>query len=88
MDLKFLAQTQVIKKDGHFMPLIFSDLTIPTAVVYMGARQIYQSVNQSVKDNKDKFTKSQLFEHSSFTPISASPENLLQLNLSIDDINY
>lgn len=88
MDLKLLAQTQVLKKDSHFMPIIFFDMSIPTAAIVIGGRQIYQSVNQSVKDNKDKFTKSQLFEHSSFTPISASHENLLQLNLSIDDINY
>ena len=89
MDIEELRKTQVVTKDGHFMPLVFVDMSVPTAAIGAMCTYAGRSIDQKVKENKNKmsvhFSKAKGF---AFTPISNKPQELSQLALSIDDVIY
>lgn len=87
MKLQEIAEKKLISKDGHFMPLIFVDLSVPS--VYVGAAATYagRQMSANMNDNKKKFSPTP-------SPTCAIQRIKIQkggidiLTDSISDINY
>lgn len=87
MELEELKKKQVVSGNGHFMPLVFSDIVISAKCITVGAVLAGREISKQIKDNK--FSIPQVFRDlSAYTPVSAETEDIERLSLSLDDIMY
>ena len=84
MKIDFLKRNQIIPKEGHFVPLVFVDLSVPTAMV---AALAHHTVKQ-VSDGDDKFKEEPLIPSTGFCPLTVSDYNMNRMINSIDDISF
>lgn len=87
MDIKVLKEKQIVNRDGHFIPLVFVDMSIPTALVGGACMCAGKTINQSLNENKFSLPES-FVKIFSYTPICAVPADLSVLKVSLDDIKY
>ena len=88
MKLQEIAEKKLISKDGHFMPLIFVDMSIPS--VYVGAAATYagRQISANMNDNKkNKFSPIPILAYE-FPKIKMQKGAIDVLTDSINDINY
>ena len=45
MNIRELAEKKIISKDGHFIPLVFVDMSVPTAFVGAAATAATKNIN-------------------------------------------
>lgn len=87
MKIDDLKKKQVVTKDGHFMPIVFVDLSIPTAAVAAGCTYAGKEINRKI--NATNFPLPQIgCNLSPYTSISTEKASLRALALSVDDITY
>ncbi len=87
MKIEDLKTNRIVTKDGHFMPLVFVDMSIPTAAIAVGAVKLGNQIEQEFKDNKKSVGNGYCqFAYNYINP-SHSRSDLMSLATSIDDIN-
>lgn len=89
MKISELQERKIVTKDGHFMPLVFVDLSIPAAYAGVALVQGGRELDKQIKDNKHKFSSiNMLNKNRAYTPINYGEAEVASLTLSIDDIKY
>lgn len=89
MKISELQERKIVTKDGHFMPLVFVDLSIPTAYAGVALVQGGRELDKQIKDNKHKFSHLNVFNKNRvYTPINYGEAEVASLTMSIDDIKY
>lgn len=85
MKIQEIARRRIISNDGHFVPLVFVDMSIPSALVGMAAMAASKSLNNG--NNKKKFSDipATLAEYSRAKFTGTDVNGLI---FSINDINY
>lgn len=87
MKISELKEKRIITKDGHFIPLVFSDIYISAKVIGVGAVFAGKEISKQIKDNK--FSLPEMCRESlPYTPICVESIDVRKLALSIDDIKY
>ena len=82
MNIKKLQETRIVAKDGHFLPLVFADMTIPAAFMAAGAKSL-----QTEWDNrKKKF--SPVPRLIPYHPVSSCVDDREIIINSTDDIRF
>lgn len=89
MKISELQERKIVTKDGHFMPLVFVDLSIPAAYAGVALVQGGRELDKQIKDNKHKFSHLNVFNNNRvYTPINYGEAEVASLTMSIDDIKY
>ncbi len=86
MDKEILTRQTIIPKDGHFMPLVFVDLSISSATIGAACTYAGRSIHQELKDGKKKFQSLYLERKNTLVPLTVSITNKNYLLSSISDI--
>lgn len=87
MNIRELAEKKIISKDGHFIPLVFVDMSVPTAFVGAAATAATKNINQNINDNKKKFSAIPVFSGICSKNV-LNKEDIRNLLYSTDDIVY
>lgn len=87
MKLDDLKKKQIVTGDGHFMPVVFVDMSIPTAMIGAGATLAARELNKQLKDNIITLPKS-AGNNLPYKSICAETADMKILALSIDDIAF
>jgi hypothetical protein len=89
MKISELKEKKIVTKDGHFMPLVFVDLSIPAAYAGVALVQGGRELEKQIKDNKHKFSHLNVFNKNRvYTTINYGKAEVASLTMSIDDIKY
>jgi hypothetical protein len=89
MKISELKEKKIVTKDGHFMPLVFVDLSIPAAYAGVALVQGGRELDKQIKDNKHKFSHLNVFNKNRvYTTINYGKAEVASLTMSIDDIKY
>lgn len=87
MEINELRKKQIVTKDGHFMPLIFVDMSIPSAMIGAGATLAARELNKQLKNIVMPVPKS-LVGNLPYVSICAESADMNTLALSIDDVTF
>lgn len=87
MEIKELKKKQIVTKDGHFMPMIFVDMSIPSAMIGAGATLAAKELNKQLKNTVMPEPQS-LVANLPYVSISAGSTDMNALALSIDDVAF
>ena len=88
MKISELKEKRIVTKDGHFMPLVFVDISIPAAYAGVALVQGGRELDKQIKDNKHKFSHLNVFNNRVYTPINYGEAEVASLTMSIDDVKY
>lgn len=89
MKISELKEKKIVTKDGHFMPLVFVDISIPAAYAGVALVQGGRELDKQIKDNKHKFSHLNVFNKNRvYTTINYGKAEVASLTMSIDDIKY
>jgi len=89
MEKQSLIIPRVVFPDGHFTPLVFVDLSIPTAVIVGGCTYVGREISKEVKDDKMVNPETCLSViKDNFFPMKISSSLERMLVASIDDIRF
>lgn len=86
MDKGKLIKKEIVTKKGHFVPLVFVDLSVPTAAVGAACTYAGRSINEELKDGK-KYVRPSFEYDMERVPLKIGMLNINSMLLSIDDIN-
>lgn len=86
MKIEELKKQEVITPGGHFYPLVFVDLSIPTAAVGAACTYAARSIDKELNDGKKKFCPNFSFDKSKLVPLDLSKEQENEWIQSISDI--
>lgn len=84
MDILNLRKTEIVTKDGHFLPIVFSDL--PAAACGAAVMKLSYEIGKQFKDNK--FSIPQKCYKNPYRHICEETMDLETLSLSIVDITF
>ena len=82
-----LTKDGFVMLNGHFYPLIFVDMSIPTAAIGATCTYAGRSIEKEINDGKKKFYPKINFIQERMTPLAFSIEQEEELLFSISDIN-
>lgn len=86
MDIKKLQEKRIVSKEGHFLPLIFVDMSVPAAYMAAGATFAGREIQKEWNNRKKSYSPIPLLVPYRHT--SGSFEERERLISSIDDIHF
>lgn len=87
MNIDDLKKRMVVTRDGHFMPLVFVDMSIPTAAVGAGCATLSKELAKQIK--KSVYVSPKVYGHKfPYVSICAETADVNSLALSIDDVTF
>jgi hypothetical protein len=87
MDNEYLSMPKIVYPNGHFTPLVFVDLSVPTAVVVAGCTYVGREISKEVKDDKVVKPSSCIrVVKDNFFPIKLSMDSEQIMIQSVDDL--
>ncbi len=81
-----LIKQEVISAGGHFYPLVFVDLSVPTAALGAACTYAGRSIDKEINDGKKKFSLNVPFNKSNLVSLILSKEHEKVWIQSISDI--
>lgn len=81
-----LIKQEVISAGGHFYPLVFFDISVPTAAIGAACTYAGRSIDKEINDGKKKFSQNVPFNKSNLVSLILSKEQEKVWIQSISDI--
>lgn len=86
MNIQKLKETCIVSKDGHFLPLVFVDMSIPAVYVGAGATFAGREIQKEWNNRKKSYSPIPL--QIPYRPIITNKEEEKMLLDSINDIQF
>ncbi|MCQ2075465.1 MAG: hypothetical protein MJZ20_00295 [Bacteroidaceae bacterium] len=86
MNIENLKETRIVSKGGHFLPLVFVDMSIPAAYVAAGATYAGREIQKEWNNRKINYSPIPLL--ASYCEIKINTEEKEHLLNSINDILF
>lgn len=86
MDLKKLQEKRIVSKEGHFLPLVFVDMSVPAVYVGVGATFAGREIQKEWNNRKKNYSPIPLLIP--YRPIMTNKEEKKMLLDSINDIQF
>lgn len=86
MDIKKLQEKHIVSKEGHFLPLVFVDMSVPAVYVGAGATFAGREIQKEWNNRKKSYSPIPLL--TPYRSINNTTEEKEQLLNSINDIQF
>ncbi len=86
MNIKTLKETRIVSKEGHFLPLVFVDMSVPAVYVGVGATFAGREIQKEWNNRKKNYSPIPLL--TPYRPIITNKEEKKMLLDSISDIQF
>lgn len=86
MNIQELKKTCIVSKEGHFLPLVFVDISIPAAYVAAGVTFVGRDIQKEWNNRKKNYSPIPLLIP--YRPIITNKEEKKMLLDSVNDIQF
>ena len=86
MNIKTLQEKRIVSKEGHFLPLVFVDMSVPAVYVGAGATFAGREIQKEWNNRKKNYSPIPLL--TPYRPIITNKEEKKMLLDSISDIQF
>ena len=86
MNINKLQETRIVTKEGHFLPLVFVDMSVPAVYVGAGATFAGREIQKEWNNRKKSYAPIPLL--TPYRTINKTTEEKEQLLNSINDIQF
>lgn len=86
MKIRKLQEIRIVTKEGHFLPLIFVDMSVPAAYMAAGATFAGREIQKEWNNRKKSYSPIPLVIP--YRPTLGTSEERERLICSIDDIQF
>ena len=86
MNINKLQETRIVTKEGHFLPLVFIDMSVPAVYIGAGATFAGREIQKEWNNRKKNYSPIPLL--TPYRAINSATEEKEKLLNSINDIQF